>query len=173
VARDRVVELGANPEWVEPTARLMASLKPDWFPLNEARESLQLRPSWILLDRETPCGWLSLQPQPQYRTVEIYNLGLAEGGDLTVGAGLEPLLEAAERWAWDRECASVRFVMGSQGLSIHGRSLGAIWSELKSLRALERPEYEWFGRLGYLAHGLLPDTYGDNYHGVLLLKTRP
>lgn len=45
-----------------------------------------------------------------------------------------------------------------------------ISQKLKNITAINRKEYDWFLSMDYNPHGILPDIYGENYHGIVLIK---
>jgi len=65
----------------------------------------------------------------------------------------------------------MRFTIRSSGLSCHGKNLKKPWEELRDIQAVDREEYNWFLSMGYIPSGLLPNIYGEKYHGILLVKT--
>jgi hypothetical protein len=75
-----------------------------------------------------------------------------------------------EQWAQEQGAVNLRFIIGSRGLSCHGRRLGRPWEELKEIHAIDREDYDWFLSMSYAPSGILPDIYGSGYHGVMLLK---
>lgn len=83
---------------------------------------------------------------------------------------LQPLVEQCEQWIREQGGVNSRFIIGSRGLSCHGKVLGKTWQELQELHAVDREEYEWFVLMGYTPSGILPDIYGTGYHGIMLLK---
>lgn len=63
-----------------------------------------------------------------------------------------------------------RAFLNGKDLSCHGRRLGRAWEELKEIHAIDREDYDRFISMGYAPSGILPDIYGSDYHGVMLLK---
>ena len=114
--------------------------------------------------------WLLCRLLKGYRTVEIEVLGWDDDGRFKVGVELQPLVKVCEQWGQEEGAVNSRFVIGSRGLSCHGKRLGQPWKELKELQAVDRQEFDWFASMGYVPSGILPDIYGDGYHGIILLK---
>jgi hypothetical protein len=156
---------------IKAVARLMAQLKPEFWDLEGAATQLDSGIGWCLTtDADRPTGWLLCQWYAAYRTGEIECLGYDDGGQFKVGPELHPLVERCERWIREQGGVNSRFVIGSRGLSCHGKVLGEPWQELAQLEAVDREEYEWFVVMGYAPSGILPDIYGVGHHGILLLK---
>ncbi len=162
-----------EPAAIMQVAELMARIKPDWWPrLEDALEQIQAdSQGWYLAGPDgNPQGWLFCILLAGYRAVEIDVMGYDDCGKLRVGQPLEPLIAACENWARSRGIAYMRFIAGSHGMSIHGRQLGVTWEELRSLDTSGRPDVTWMRSVGFELAGLLPNTYGEGYHGVMLIK---
>jgi hypothetical protein len=152
-------------------AGLMARLRPEWWDVRGATDQLSRGIGWCLeSEPHRVTGWLLCQHYELYRSVEIESLGYDRNGQFVIGTELQPLVETCEGWSQDHEVVNVRFVMGSRGLSCHGKKLGSTWEELKELRVVHRPEFEWFLAMSYEPSGLLPDICGTGHHGIMLLK---
>lgn len=153
-------------------AELMARIKPEWWDIEGASNQLGTGIGWYFGHNENePKGWVLCQDLRHYKTVEIECLGYDKGGSCIIGKELQPLIERAEQWAIERKYAVMRFTIGSRGLSCHLRELDKPWVELKALHSVDREEFDWFVSMGYVPSGILPNIYGERYHGVLLVKT--
>lgn len=156
---------------LQKVAYLMTRLKPEFWSLEGAVAQLSNGVAWYAAsDDGDPMGWLLCQWYEAYKTVEIECLGYDDNGQFKVGPELQPLMARCERWAQEQGAANLRFIIGSRGLSCHGRKLGRPWEELKEILAIDREGYDWFLSMGYAPSGILPDIYGPGYHGVMLLK---
>ncbi len=154
-------------------AALMARIKPDWWPrVEDAVAQLEAdTQGWYLAGPDgEPRGWLSCILLAGYRAVEIDVMGYDDHNALTVGPPLEPLVAACEAWSRSLGTAYIRFISGSGGMPIQGRQLGSICEELCRLDTSGRPDVTWLRSLGFEPAGLLPNTYGEGYHGIMLIK---
>ena len=55
-------------------------------------------------------------------------------------------------------------------MSCHGRPLGDYAKELAELHSLDREHYDFFYGYGFRPAGFLPNCYGENYHGIIMIK---
>jgi hypothetical protein len=154
-----------------PVARLMSRLKPEWWDLHEAVHQLNICQGWYIAGADgSPSGWLAARPSPLYRTVEIECMGYDALGTLAVGPQLTPLVDACERWAVLQGMVNLRFVVGSRGLSCHNKKIDDPGKELHDLKNLDRDDFDWLLSLGFRPSGILPEIYGNAYHGIILIK---
>jgi len=154
-----------------PVARLMARLKPDLWDVQEAMNQLSGCHGWILAGPDgVPAGWLAVRSLPAHRSVEIECLGYDALGTYCVGPVLAPLLDVCERWSTLQGMINIRYITGSKGLSCHNKKIVDPGQELKELASIDREDFDWLISMGYQACGILPEVYGNAYHGVLLVK---
>jgi hypothetical protein len=152
-------------------AGFMARIKPEWWDIEGAKNQLSTGNGWFFADSEDhPKGWVLCKSLHLYKTGEIECLGYDNEGLFKIGKELQPLIEASEAWMRGKGFSIMRFTIGTRGLSCHHRELGKPWEELRDVHAVDREEYNWFLSMGYLPSGVLPNIYGDNYHGILLVK---
>ena len=152
-------------------ARFMSSLKPEWWNIDGAYSQLESGFGWYMgLSEEKPMGWVLCKNYEGYRTLEIECLGYGSSGELKVGKELQPLLEKVEEWVRHKGLANIRFIIGSLGLSCHKKIINIPWVELRDLKSISRPEYDWFISMGYIPSGIMQDIYGDGFHGIELIK---
>ena len=156
-------------ESIEDIARFMADIKSEWWDYEGALKQLKSGIGWYIED-DKPLGWIFCKDLRGYKTLEIECLGYNKNGEYKIGEELTVLVEKCEKWANGRNYKNIRFIIGSRGMSCHKRSLGKIWEELKDIKPIDRKEYEWFIEMGFEPHGLLPDIYDKNYHGIILIK---
>ena len=83
---------------------------------------------------------------------------------------LGPLLRQAEQYARQKGYRNLKYVIGSTGMSCHGRPLGDFAEELRTLHANSRAHFDYFRSIGFLPAGFLPNCYGENWHGILMVK---
>lgn len=166
-----------SPDNVGAVASLMSSIKPDWWDYQGASRQLQEERllahlvGWYLgEDPKQPKGWVLCAEFPGYQYLSIENLGYDAGGVFVMEEPLEPLLRHAEDYAREKGFRNLKYVIGSTGMSCHGRPLGDYAKELAELRSLGREHYDFFFRCGFRPAGLLPNCYGENYHGIIMLK---
>ena len=155
----------------------MSTIKPDWWDFQGA--SQQLRDEKLLArlvgwylgeDAESPKGWLLCAEFPGYRYLSIENLGYDAGGTFVMEEPLEPLLRQAEEHARGKGYRNLKYVIGSTGMSCHGRPLGDYAKELAELRSLSREHYDFFYGYGFRPAGFIPNCYGEDYHGIIMIK---
>lgn len=156
---------------IPAVSEFMARIKPEFWDVEGAMKQLGSGIGWyFVLAKDQPEGWILCKLLDGYKTLEIECLGYEDNGQFKIGKGLQPLVETAEKWAISEGFANMRFTIGSRGLSCHHRPLGKPWEELRDIQAVDREEFDWFLSMGYLPSGILPNIYGDNYHGILLVK---
>lgn len=158
-------------------AVLMSTIKPDWWDYQGASQQLQDEKllarlvGWYLgEDAESPKGWLLCAEFPGYRYLSIENLGYDAGGTFVMEEPLEPLLRQAEEYARRKGYRNLKYVIGSTGMSCHGRPLGDYAKELAELRSLGREHYDFFYGYGFRPAGFIPNCYGEDYHGIIMIK---
>jgi hypothetical protein len=152
-------------------SEFMAKIKPEWWSFEDAKNQLKSGIGWYFGQSEDqPKGWVLCKSLGIYKTGEIECLGYDDNGVFKIGKELQPVIEASEEWAKSRDFSIMRFTIGSRGLSCHNRPIEKPWEELRDIHAVEREEYNWFLSMGYLPSGVLPNIYGENYHGILLVK---
>lgn len=157
---------------INKVSEFMAYIKPEWWDIEGANEQLSGGIGWYCSSNECdPDGWILCKEYDCYKTAEIECLGYDNGRTFEIGERLQPLIEKSEEWAREQGNVIMRFTIGSRGLSCHGRELKNTWEELKDLQAIDREEYKWFLSMGYVPSGVLPNIYGEKYHGILLVKT--
>lgn len=156
---------------IKEIAKLMSTIKPEFWDYNGALCQLNKGIGWVVEDNTEIKGWLLVKEYKKYSVLEIECLGYNEDGEFAVNANLNPLILKAQQWAQNNSYRMIRFVIGSRGLSCHQKKLGDIWKELKELRAIQREEFDWFLNLGFKPMGILPNTYGEGFHGIMLIKT--
>lgn len=165
----KIYKLNANN--IPIVSEFMARIKPEWWDIEGAKNQLKSGTGWYFgKSEDQPKGWILCKSLEVYKTGEIECLGYDDNGIFKVGKELQPLVEASEEWARNENFTIMRFTIGSRGLSCHLRPLGKPWEELRDIQAIDREEYNWFLSMGYLPSGMLPNIYGDNYHGILLVK---
>lgn len=174
---DQIYELDKTS--IPRVAQLMTRIKPEFWDEAGATKQLQGGVGWYIIDEwdammgedeEQPKGWLLCRCFPKYKVMEIECMGYDEDGTMVIDYQLEPLILHAMEVAIEQGFRMLRFVIGSRGLSIHGKQMGSASFELQYLHVIDRPEFEWFLDMGFDVCGLLPNAYGEGHHGVELIK---
>lgn len=157
---------------IQKVAVFMANIKPEFWDIEGAEEQLHSGIGWFLEDNLGRLkGWILCKALECYKTLEIECLGYDADGVYRIGPGLQPLVEQAESWAKEKQFSVMRFTIGSRGLSCHQRELKELWEELRDIKAFDREEFDWFLSMGYVPAGVMPNIYGDKYHGIILVKS--
>ncbi len=163
---------------IPAVADLMSGIKPDWWDLEGASQQLSdvgllaKLVGWYIGEEEgKPQGWLLCAEYPGYSCLSIENLGYAQDGHFVMEEPLEPLLAHAETHAKQQGFRMMKYIISSIGLSCHGRPLGDYGDELRKLRSNGREHFDYFVRCGFTPAGFLPNCYGENWHGILMIKT--
>lgn len=158
-------------------AALMSTVKPDWWDLEGASSQLQdvgllaRLVGWYMEQDGAPKGWVLCAEFEGYSTMTIENLGYGEDGAFVMEGQLEPLLRQAEQYARQRGLRNLKYVIGSTGMSCHGRPITDYGEELRTLRSNGRAHFDYFRSIGFVPAGFLPNCYGENYHGIIMVKT--
>ncbi|WP_310831257.1 hypothetical protein [Paenibacillus pedocola] len=113
----------------------------------------------------------SARELPEYRTLQIDTMGADEAGRLAVNHKLGGLIDQCLAYGAQQGYVNLSFIIGSRGLSCHGRELSLVSEELQKLHAQDRPEYVWLTQTGFRPSGIYPQIYGEYYHGILLIRT--
>jgi hypothetical protein len=161
-----------EPSNVTSIARMMNNLKPEWWSIEGALSQLNTGVGWYLSndnDNE-PIGWILCKELRNYKSLQIECMGIDNSGILEVNNKLTPLITECVNHCIMQELRNITFIIGSRGLSCHQRKLKSISEELKELKAIERPEFEWLMSLDFKPSGIYPNIYGQDYHGILLIK---
>ena len=110
------------------------------------------------------CGGPDVHPQTGM-------VGFEEAGTLVMEEPLEPLLLKAEEYARQKGYRNLKYVIGSTGMSCHGRPITDFAEELRTLHSHGRAHFDFFRKLGFVPAGFIPNCYGENYHGIIMIKS--
>ncbi|MCI9678249.1 MAG: hypothetical protein HFF77_04625 [Oscillospiraceae bacterium] len=157
-------------------ARLMSSIKPDWWDFEGARR--QLRDvsllakliGWYLGDSEKPKGWILCAEYEGYSYLSVECLGYDENGTFVMEQQIEPLLQCAEEHARAKGYRNLKYIISSTDMSCHGRPITNYADELKGLKSNGREHFDYFVRYGFSPTGFIPSCYGENHHGIVMIK---
>ena len=166
-----------EPSSAGAVAKLMSTIKPDWWDFEGAHQQLQdvgllaKLVGWYLEEDGAPRGWLLCAEYEGYSCLTIENLGYDEDGAFVMEKPLEPLLRRAEAYARQKGLRNMRYIIGSTDMSCHGRPITDFAEELRTLRSLGRAHFDYFRSIGFVPTGFIPNCYGENYHGIIMIKS--
>lgn len=162
---------------ITAVAKFMSTIKPDWWDFEGASQQLQdvsllaKLVGWYMGDNTNPKGWILCAEYEGYSYLSIENLGYNEDGNFVMEQQLEPLLKHAEKYAKKKGCRNLKYIIGSTGTSCHGKSITNYATELKELKSNGRKHFDYFERYGFSPAGFIPNCYGENYHGIIMIKS--
>lgn len=157
-------------------AELMATIKPDWWDFEGARGQLQevsllaKLVGWYMGEPTAPKGWILCAEYEGYSYLSIECLGYDDHGTFVMEGQLEPLLRQAEAHAREKGFRNLKYVIGSTGMSCHGRPIVNCAEELRKLTSHGREHFDYFVQYGFVPTGFIPNCYGENYHGIVMIK---
>ena len=157
-------------------AKLMSAIKPDWWDFAGASQQLQDVSllanliGWYIGDKANPKGWILCAGYEGYSYLTIECLGYDENGIFVMEEQLEPLLRQAEEHAREKGYRNLKYVIGSTDMSCHGRPIQNYAEELKELKSYGRKHFDYFVQYGFSPTGFIPNCYGKNYHGIIMIK---
>jgi len=158
-------------------ARLMAKVRPDYWDYDGAICQLSdirntaFNVGWIIGENEeNPKGWLLCVDYELYSCVSVECIGYDTEDQHTLEKQMSFLLQQAECYAKGKGYRIYRYVITSEGLSCHGRTLGEYGDELRDLKSWDSKRFDFFVRYGFKPAGFMPDCYGANFHGVIMIK---
>ncbi len=161
---------------VDAVANLMSAIKPDWWDFEGA--SQQLRDvsllarliGWYMGEPRAPKGWILCAEYEGYSCLSIECLGYDEDGTFVMEHQLEPLLQRAEAHAREKGFRNLKYIIGSTDLSCHGRPVVNYAEELRTLQSNGRAHFDYFVQYGFTPTGFIPNCYGKDYHGIVMIK---
>lgn len=162
---------------LDSVAKLMAAVKPDWWDFEGASRQLQDVTllanliGWYMGDNEDPSGWILCAEYEGYSYLSIECLGYNDNGIFVMEEKLEPLLRQAEEHAKKKGYRNLKYIIGSTDMSCHGRPIKNYADELRKLESYGRKHFDYFVNYGFLPTGFIPDCYGKNYHGIVMIKS--
>lgn len=161
---------------VDVVAKLMSTIKPDWWDFAGANQQLQdvtllaRLIGWYMDDDTKPVGWILCAEYEGYSSLSIECLGYDEKGTFVMEEQLEPLLRQAEQYAKGKGYRNLKYVIGSTNLSCHGRPIQNYADELRELKSYNRKHFDYLVHYGFSPTGFIPNCYGENYHGIIMIK---
>ena len=119
---------------------------------------------WLMGETEqSPLGWLLCTDLVGYSCLNIECLGYNADGVFVMEHQLEPLVEAAEKYAREKGRRILRYMIGSTDISCHGQPLGDYWEALRDLNFYDRVYYDYFANYGFKPAGFMPNCYAMEY----------
>lgn len=162
---------------IREVAEFMSFIKPDWWDFEGAYQQLQDASllakliGWCMEEEGKIRGWILCAEFEGYSYLSIENLGYDENGTYVMEGQTEPLLRKAESYAKEKGYRNLKYVIGSTGMSCHGRGLMNFADELKNLRSNGREHFDYFTGYGFKPSGFIPNCYGKDYHGIIMIKS--
>lgn len=157
-------------------ARLMSDIKPDWWDFEGASRQLQDVSvlagliGWYMGDGENPKGWILCAEYEGYSYLSVECLGYDQNGTFVMEQQVEPLLNRAEEHARKKGYRNLKYIIGSTDMSCHGKPIVNYADELKALHSNGRKHFDYFVQYGFSPTGFIPNCYGENYHGIVMIK---
>lgn len=163
---------------IDDIAHLMARIKPDWWDFDDAKDQLtnientaKLK-GWFLAETEDdPLGWILCAAFEGYSYLSIECLGFNKEGIFVMEEELESLLKTAEKYAIDCGYRNLKYIISSTDMSCHGKPIINYAEELANLKSLNRKHFDYFYQYGFRPTGFIPHCYGENYHGIIMIKS--
>lgn len=165
-----------NASNVDLIAKFMSSMKPDWWDFEGAYQQLQdvsilaKLVGWYMNENSKVKGWILCAEFSEYSYLSIENLGYDENGNFVMEEQLEPLLKRAEDYAKNKGLRNLKYIIGSTDMSCHGKQIANFADELKNLKSYGRKHFDFFKSYGFVPTGFIPNCYGANYHGIIMIK---
>ena len=165
-----------NKSTVGAVAKLMSTIKSDWWDFEGASQQLQDVSSlanlvgWYIGDEATPKGWILCAEYDGYSYLSVECLGYDDNGFFVTEEQLEPLLRKAEEYARGKGYRNLKYVMSSPDMSCHGRPIQNYAEELKELKSCGRKHFDYLVQYGFSSTGFIPNCYGKYCHGIIMIK---
>lgn len=165
-----------NSSNVDAVAQFMSTVKPEWWDYAGAYQQLQdvsLLASlvgWYITEDSSIKGWILCAEYTGYSCLSIENLGYDDNGQFVMEQQLEPLLTQAEIYAKEKGYRNLKYIIGSTEMSCHGKPILDFAAELKNLKSYNRKHFDFFVDYGFMPTGFIPNCYGNNYHGIVMIK---
>jgi len=154
-------------------AELMARLVPECWGDYDSTLKMITAPDkigWYMGENaETPKGFLYIKEYECYSCAEIENYGYDDNGMFAAREKIAVLYDKAEQYALEKGLRIIRTIFGSTNMSCHGKKVTDYIEELSTLKSTSKG-YEYMLSRGYKLAGFLPNCYGMNEHGIMILK---
>lgn len=163
-------------EAIPKIARLMCTIKPDWWDYEGAFSQLSgvedtIRTvGWYLgEDENTPKGWILCCELIGYRALELECSGFDDNGEFKLEHKLGELIRTAESYARSKGYLTFRSGMSSIGFNIHKKKINSIADAIANLEC-DRIDYKWYLEQGFQVIGIQPNAYEKGFHLIILGK---
>ena len=152
-----------TPEMAPLVAKMLARIKPEWFTTESALELITAPGiiGWYMGENiDTPIGCIHIQEHKPYNYIELILYGYDDNGEFHTGEKLAVLYDRVEQHALENGFRSVGSVLTheSEKITDYAEELSAY-----------KPE-GYLASRGHRPAGFIPDCYGVNLHGVIMLK---
>lgn len=164
-----------NDENIPTVAKLMESIKPDWWDYQGAVKQLQdVRNNigWLIgEDVQNPEGWLLCADDDYAKILNLECMGFNEDGTFVTGEQLQPLFEKAEAYASAKKYSVLRFMISTSEMSTFDKQdITEYWqqalAELQSIKVSD----DFLFKFGFRPTGFIPNCYGKGVHAIMLIK---
>ena len=165
-----------TPHAVPALAKMMSTLKPEWWDyegaygqLSNINESIKTIGWYCTDDTGNPNGWILCRELLCYNALELECSGYNDGGVFKLEHKLEPLMDAAEKYAKEKGYLTFRSGISSMDFNIDGMDIPDISDAIKNLRC-DRTDYLWYLSKGFRVVGIQPNAYEKGSHLIMLAK---
>lgn len=164
-------------ERIPNVARLMCTIKPDWWDydgayvqLSDVHETIKTI-GWYLGDSESePKGWILCRELIGYKALELECSGFDDNGIFKLEHKLGELFDVAEKYARRKGYLTFRSGISSIGFdNIHGKEIASISDAIANLTCV-RIDYKWYLDNGFRVIGIQPNAYERGFHLIMLGK---
>ena len=165
-----------KPDAIPVVARLMCTIKPDWWDydgaygqLSSLDETIKTVGWYLGEDIDQPKGWILCRELIGYRALELECSGFDDNGSFKLEHKLGELFDVAEKYARTKGYMTFRSGISSIGFNIHGKEIKNISKAIEELTC-ERIDYIWYLENGFRVIGILPNAYQRGFHLIMLGK---
>ncbi|MNC46447.1 hypothetical protein D3C75_954690 [compost metagenome] len=163
-------------ERVPKVARLMCTIKPEWWDydgacgqLSDINESIKTVGWYLGEDEANPKGWILCRELIGFRTIELECSGFDDNGVFKLEHKLRELIDIASHYAKEKGYLTFRNAISSIGFNIHRQDIDDIPKAIQNLTC-DRIDYKWMLDYGFKVIGIQPNVYEKGYHLILLAK---
>ena len=163
-------------EAIPKIARLMCTIKPDWWDyegafsqLSGVEDTIHTIGWYLGEDENTPKGWILCRELIGYRALELECSGFDDNGEFELEHKLGELIREAERYARSKGYLTFRSGISSIGFNIHEKKIDSIADAIANLEC-DRIDYKWYLKQGFRVIGLQPNAYEKGFHLIILGK---
>jgi len=160
-------------------AEFMARIKPEWWSIEGALETITSPGivGWYMGEREdAPVGFIHLKELESYSCGELESWGFDDNGVFTTGEKLAVLFDVAEQYVASKGFRLIRATLtwaGNENITNYAEELMKITNDAEALIS-HNPDksggYVYLLSRGYRPAGFIPNCYGVNIHGNMLVK---